>query len=108
MAQRTNQPRLNQPRAVVLDHALTAASWSAGHYLLSSLSRLQLDAAAEAAADLHDYEVMLGLPNWAATVVVSTIKINPEYARQRDVALAPVAEMDRCTAQPAESKRRVA
>jgi len=110
----TTQPRLNQPRATVLEHALTAASWSAGEDLLVRLSiasasaeerqRLR-DGTYQAAVDLHDYAAMLGWLDWAATVIDRTVKITPTYAPHRDEALALVAEMDRRTSRP---KRRAA
>jgi len=114
----TNQPRLNQPRAVVLEHALTDASWHAGESLLLRLhlassdrpvsadGRQQLrDAAYQAATDLHDYAAMLGWETWAATVIDRTVKISPQYAPHHDEALALVAEIHRRTSQP---KRRAA
>jgi hypothetical protein len=108
------QPKLNQPKDHVIRQALFAGCWNEGESLLRNLWLAQrkaegstvltescgdyLDGAAQAAALLHDYIALLGLPDFLATEIDHVIRRNAQYASLREQALALVAEMDRCVA----------
>lgn len=109
------QPRLNQPKDVVIRHALQGGAREQAKQLLQSLSLVGcatiyssaelMDMAAGEAADLHDFCAMLGRPFTAEWFIDSVLKVDKNFAPHRDQALALVAEMDRCVAKP---KRRAA
>jgi hypothetical protein len=107
MTKRT-QSKLNHPKGYLIQQALFSGCWDESENLLLRLYLAQradkssrvltkscedyLVSATEAAALVHDYSVLMGLPGHYIGVIDRLIGIDDKYAPHREQALALVAE----------------